>query len=594
MTGKLRYIVKWKFITLICIFSFSSVTLGLPKHIRDDDVHCEYPVDADDEYVTERGFQPTLPGESTKLSAALALFKASRILSKVLEEVYPAKASYDLSLKKLSDLSDVLDAWHAALPHHLRLPFAQDKPTVGTISSRSPIVSLTYHYIRALIQRPAICASLGSKSSSAMLALSSSCKSAVQIIQLLEERGLGFSLCLNKDEVLVLSGFGLLFQRLTLDPNSKILKESQKMVTVITDILTKSQAPCAPEFKKIASACLPTTGQMTVVAKPSVAQTPAKVKTARPASSEGSPPITSRPHSLQASTKKQLKALASRFTPSATHKVPDMVPTDRRATVPSISLHPQAPQTQSQPSLSPQYHAESINPARSEPALSPNSQYNRPASTSARPSAPPQHPQLKPKKRPVPSHMTNLDFFSFNNDSAPQHLSSVAPIKTEPQPSDWEKLLGSLDSNQTNIFDACYGGQPVEALLDSSNYAPPITHRHSTTALHSQSSHPSALDWNADLWNLYQTNTNSNATALNPVSDRTAHNPSIWSYSTDEGTASAEDLTLAAAHSWSGGSSDSSGMHESADQFPAIVLPELGLNGEDMNFPFNEWGDVGA
>ena len=227
MTGKLRYIVKWKFITLICIFSFSSVTLGLPKHIRDDDVHCEYPVDADDEYVTERGFQPTLPGESTKLSAALALFKASRILSKVLEEVYPAKASYDLSLKKLSDLSDELDAWHAALPHHLRLPFAQDKPTVGTISSRSPIVSLTYHYIRALIQRPAICASLGSKSSSAMLALSSSCKSAVQIIQLLEERGLGFSLCLNKDEVLVLSGFGLLFQRLTLDPNSKILKESQ-------------------------------------------------------------------------------------------------------------------------------------------------------------------------------------------------------------------------------------------------------------------------------------------------------------------------------------------------------------------------------
>lgn len=108
MTGKLRYIVKWKFITLICIFSFSSVTLGLPKHIRDDDVHCEYPVDADDEYVTERGFQPTLPGESTKLSAALALFKASRILSKVLEEVYPAKASYDLSLKKLSDLSDEL------------------------------------------------------------------------------------------------------------------------------------------------------------------------------------------------------------------------------------------------------------------------------------------------------------------------------------------------------------------------------------------------------------------------------------------------------------------------------------------------------
>jgi hypothetical protein len=68
-------------------FSFSSVVLGLPKNIKDDDVYCEYPVDADDEYVTERGFQPTLPGESTKLSSALALFKASRILSKVLERL---------------------------------------------------------------------------------------------------------------------------------------------------------------------------------------------------------------------------------------------------------------------------------------------------------------------------------------------------------------------------------------------------------------------------------------------------------------------------------------------------------------------------
>jgi len=425
-----------------------------------------------------------------------------------------------------------------------------------------------------------------------MLALSSSCKSAVQIIQLLEERGLGFSLCLNKDEVLVLSGFGLLFQRLTLDANSKILKESQKMVTIITEILSKNQAPCAPEFKKIASACLPTTASSNAAAKPSVAHTPSKVKTARPASSEGSPPV-SRPHSLQASTKKQLKALASRFTPSAPQKIPDMGPTDRRATVPTISLHPQAPQTQSQPSLSPLQNIDSSGVSRSEPALSPNSQYNRPASASVRPSAPPQHPQLKPKKRNVPAHTTNLDFFSFANESAPQHLGTgIAPIKTEPQPSDWEKLLGSLDSNQTNIFDACYGGQPVEALLDTTNYAPAITHRHSTTALHSHSGQPSALDWNADLWNLYQTNTN--ASAPNPISDRTAHNPSIWSYSTDEGTASAEDLTLAATHNWSGGSSDSSGVHESADQFPAIVLPELGLNGEDLNFPFNEWGDVGA
>ena len=181
--------------------------------------------------------------------------------------------------------------------------------------------------------------------------------------------------------------------------------------------------------------------------------------------------------------------------------------------------------------------------------------------------------------------MTNLDYLSFGNDPANQQpVYAIPPIKTEPQPTDWEKLLGSLDNGQTNIFDACYGGQPIEAL----NYNPPITHRHSTTALHDQSK---ALEFNAELWNLYQTNTNSSAPSA--PSDRTGHNPSIWSYSTDEGTVSAEDLSLAATN-WSAGSSDTSGLQEPVDNFPGIVLPDMGLGGEEFNFPFSEWGDVGA
>lgn len=563
---------------------------GLPKHIKDDDVHCEYPVDADDEYVTERGFQPTLPGESTKLSSALALFRAARILSKVLEEVYPAKASYDLSLKKLSDLSDELDTWHSSLPQHLQLPFAQDKPTVGTISSRSPILSLAYHYIRALIQRPAICASLGSKSSSSMIALSSSCKSIVQIMQLLTERGLSFSFCLNKDEVLVLAGFGLLFQQLTLDSSSKMLKENQKMLSSVKDILVKSEAPCATEFKQLAQKSLPAIEEHTTAKPSSATQSTPKGKTSRH-NSEGSLP-TPRPQSLQASTKKQLKALASRFTPSAPSGSPDTNYNDRRATVPTISLHPQAPQTQSQPSLSPQQSFEPVNISRSEPALSPNTLHNRPASASVRPSAPPQphhHPHIKPKKRSVYPNTTNLDYLSFGNDPTLQHpITAVPPIKTEPQPTDWEKLLGSLDNGQTNIFDACYGGQPVEALLDTNHYAPQISHRHSTTALNSQAS---ALDWNADLWNLYQTNTNISEPIAVP--GRSAHNDSIWSYSTDERTASAEDLS-APTVATSGGSSDISAFNENVDHFPGIVLPDLGLGADDMNFPFSEWENVGA
>lgn len=124
--------------------SFSAALLGLPKLLKEADVHAEYPADVDDENVTERGFQPTLPGESTKLSSALALFRASGILSKVLEETYPASASHELSLQSLGMLSDELDSWLSSLAPHLRLQFVQDKPSTNVVSSRSPL--LVRHY----------------------------------------------------------------------------------------------------------------------------------------------------------------------------------------------------------------------------------------------------------------------------------------------------------------------------------------------------------------------------------------------------------------------------------------------------------------
>lgn len=120
--------------------SLSAAHLGLPKLIREEDVHCEYPVDADDEYVTEKGFLPTLPGESTKLSSALALFRLCRILSRTLAELYPTSSTHDLSFRTVASLADELDEWQNNLAPHLRLTFAQDKPSTNVTSSRAPIL----------------------------------------------------------------------------------------------------------------------------------------------------------------------------------------------------------------------------------------------------------------------------------------------------------------------------------------------------------------------------------------------------------------------------------------------------------------------
>ncbi|KAK5136554.1 hypothetical protein LTR08_002898 [Meristemomyces frigidus] len=592
LTCETRKKVFW---TLYTVDSFSAVVLGLPKHLKDDDVQCEYPVDADDEYVTERGFQPTLPGESTKLSSALALFRAARILSKVLEEVFPAKASYELSLKKLSGLSDELDAWSTSLAPHLRLQFAQDKPSTGTISSRSPLLSLTYHYIRALIQRPAICASsLGNKSSSSMLAIAGSCKHMVQILQLLEERGMGFSFCLNKDEVLVLCGFGLLFQGLTLDPASKILKDNHKTVNAITDILVKSEAPCASEFKNVARSFLPAPPVQVPIAAPRVLPT-------QPLSRTESPPV-SRHNSdpspavsvntvpiLPSSTRKQLKAIASRFASSSTFKIPKVdAKSDRRATVPNISLHPHGQPSQSLPSLQPTSAYDPASLSRSEPARSPLNLHSRTLSTTTRPPVPLQPASLKPNRpqSQLTQRVLNLDYLSFGTEGESHWIDgrsttnplAYTPVKAEPQPTDWEKLLGSLDNGTTNIYDACYGGPAVDGLLVDSTAPLGLHGNHSTTAASDISAGSSA--WNAEMWaTLCQTDTNNSSGTGLTMGTSHGHPDSVFSFSSteEEGRGSAEEFVGA---DWGSASSG-----DGSDMYRGIVMPaELGHDEGQVDF----------
>jgi len=239
--------------------SFAAATFGLPRALNEADVECEYPVDADDEYVTEEGFMPPVPGACTKLSSALALFRCSRVLAKVLEEHYPASASYDSSLSKTAALDAELEAWQETLAPHLRMEFLQDKPSTNVISSRSPLLSLTYHYIRTLIHRPAACGPLGKKASASVVALASSSKRIVQLVQLLDERNLNFSHCMNKDELLIVSGFGLLFQAMDLEKDGKFLRDVSRMVYTVADLLENRHAPSAAEFRAISASILPTT-----------------------------------------------------------------------------------------------------------------------------------------------------------------------------------------------------------------------------------------------------------------------------------------------------------------------------------------------
>ncbi|MDI1488553.1 MAG: DNA-binding transcription factor cat8 [Ramalina farinacea] len=122
---------KRLFWTLYTIDCFSAAMLGEPRAVLEDEVRCEYPEDVDDENIADDGFLPALPGESTRISSALALFRSARIFASVLDEVYPARPSHQLSFRRLAELNEDLDSWSSDLPAHLRLQFVQDKPSTN-------------------------------------------------------------------------------------------------------------------------------------------------------------------------------------------------------------------------------------------------------------------------------------------------------------------------------------------------------------------------------------------------------------------------------------------------------------------------------
>jgi hypothetical protein len=71
-------------------------------------------------------------------------------------------------------------------------------------------------------------------------------------------------------------------------------------------------------------------------------------------------------------------------------------------------------------------------------------------------------------------------------------------------PSDWERILSSIDNGQTTIYDSIYGGAPAEALIDNI----PL----------SAGAEPNGLSWSPNVWNWGAYNSNSGEQAQPPQS----------------------------------------------------------------------------
>ncbi|KAH9883281.1 fungal-specific transcription factor domain-containing protein [Xylariomycetidae sp. FL2044] len=507
LTIETRKKVFWTLYTLDC---FSAAMLGLPKLLKDDDIHAEYPSDTDDEYVTEKGFQPTLPGEFTRLSSALALFRVSRILARVLEKNYPAATSHDLSLQQIAGLDAELSDWSENLPAHLKLNFVQDKPSTDITGSRSPILALAYYYIRTLIHRPAVGSSLGNKAASSLIAVGESSKHLVQIIQLLEERSMSFSFCLNKTDVLVVCAMSLLYQSLDLNHESKLMKDAERLVNAVLKILQRMKAPGSYDLRRVAS--------MLIAVDELPQPTPMR---ASPDTTMAAPP--SRPSPQSHSSRKKPTYNLDRH-PGATMSETDLLSQQeklRRMTMPSMpNGRPDLYRSQSRSSFD-NSSAEQAPPPRREHRFSisqiqqtmmrmspthkakPNLDY-----LSLNHNTPSVAPQQQPQHQPQSPIQTRMPASSQSMASTPAHPTQLyppnqmAPQQQHHKPggggfsiAEWEALLGAMDGGQVNVYDAIYGGPALSSLS-----AETPTPTSSTAATNFGAA--SGGDWSPDTWDL--------------------------------------------------------------------------------------------
>lgn len=231
--------------------SFTAALLGLPRLMKETEPQTEIPADVDEENLSEAGVYAA--SGSTKISAALTLFRLTRTFARIIDEIYTPSTEERITLSTINSLAEELDAWRESLPAHLRLVFAQDKPSTRVTGDRSPLLSMVYYYLKSLLHRPALMSDLGDKAAPSIVSLADSSKHIVQIVELLEERHMSFALPLNREEILVQAGLGLLYRVLGTKQDRAIFQgDNQRLVCAVATILNKAGASSGPSFSLLA------------------------------------------------------------------------------------------------------------------------------------------------------------------------------------------------------------------------------------------------------------------------------------------------------------------------------------------------------
>jgi hypothetical protein len=284
--------------------------------------------------------------------------------------------------------------------------------------------------------------------------LAESSKHILQIAQLLEEKSLAFSFCLNKNNVITLCALSLLYQDLDIVQESSLMKDGQRLVGIALDLLEKMNAPGASDFRILAASLVTSDG----TSSPSHRSADGHMRAASTSNSTPSPFSMPKQAAHQTPYSMACSSEANVLPQDRSQKVTFSEPTYNHANVnrnaiypvwsetskPCISLASQIPTSQMgfNPSLVSNNVSNNVD-------FSPND--NNGMAFHQRFSAP--MPTSGPHERP-PIHTVN----GLQHPIVPTTLIPTPNIPSSVTMAEWDFLLSTIDGGESNIYDAVYGG----------------------------------------------------------------------------------------------------------------------------------------
>ncbi|OBS16049.1 hypothetical protein FPOA_13245 [Fusarium poae] len=199
LTLEMNKRVFWTLYTLDC---FCAATFSLPTMLKTTDVTASYPSDIDDEYIIENEVSPRPHDPNTRMSRALALFKAARVLGELLDLTWTTFDLPQLRDQQTEPLQNKLDVWYAQLPYHLSLEAVVGKPLKYIICSHPYLMSIIFYYIKCQISLRTIRPGQRSKVNHIFGESRKSCGCIINLLKCFDELGFSFCFCLNKNSLL--------------------------------------------------------------------------------------------------------------------------------------------------------------------------------------------------------------------------------------------------------------------------------------------------------------------------------------------------------------------------------------------------------